>query len=416
MSRPRTLLSCLARPTVLVPLLLVAALGWAVVVRAWLQELPVRRHLARGMEFARWGLGPEAEGEWKAALRLDRGSADAYRLLAGYYLASQRWSQAADALSKLRELKPKEPHVACQRAGALLSAGDEVGAYREAEAEIESDPNCVPALAIAAVMLGQVGDEQRRLAYLRRLARLRPDDADLLFMLGDALIDTHAHAEARGVLERVIVLDPEHPEALTLLGVAWLNDRAAPDHLARAESFLLKALSIQPLNGRARLTLGRVYLEQEKPREAVVQLEEAQRLTPYSFRVPFELTRAYEAAGEPSRAATARKRFLTLRQLASDEATLQKKCATDPRDFEAHLKMGQLQLRKEDYRKAHYYLRIARDLKPDDPRVAAALRSLDAPSGHAARLTPAEARVTAVGGASPRGAASGAGPSPGGAP
>jgi tetratricopeptide (TPR) repeat protein len=397
MSSARSVLRRLSLPAVALPILVVALVGWGVVVRAWLRDLPAKRHLERGMEFARQGLGPEAEREWKAALRKKRDSWQAYQLLSGYYVSSRRWPQALDALRKLRELRPDEPHVTCQIASVLLSAGDEVGAYREAEAELKKAPDCVPALAVAAVMLSQVGEEQRRLAYLRRLAKLEPDDAGIQFMLADALTDGFAYAEARGILERVLAMEPKHAEALTLLGVGWLNDRAAPDHLAKAESFLTRSLAENPLNGMARLTLGRVYLEQRQPEKAIMQLEEAERIIPNSFRVPFELARAYEMAKQPKPAAAARARFAALRQLASDETTLQKRCATHPDSFEDHLKMGRLQVRKGDYRKAMYYLSRARDLRPEHPELAAALRSLNDQSGLPARVEAVKARVTAAG-------------------
>jgi len=401
MLRARALLLHLARPGHALPLLLLAVLGWGLVVRAWMRELPVRGHLERGMEYARQGLGPQAEQEWKAALRLDRRSAPAYQLLSEYYLSCQRWADAAVALRRLREVAPAEPHVACRLASALLNARDEVGAYREAEAELRRAPECVPALAIAAVMLSQIGEEQRRLAYLRRLARLRPDDADLQFMLADALTDSYAYAEARPVLERVLQTEPEHPEALVLLGAGWLHETAAPDHLARAESYLTRALALHPLNGRARLTLGRVYLEQGKPAAAVVQLEEAARLTPNSFRVPFELERAYRAARRPADAAGAHARFIALRQLATDEAMLQKRCATHPDSFEDHFRLGMLQMRMGDTRKAYYYLSKARDLRPDHPQLRAALRSLSDQTALPSRLAAVQARMTGAAPAAP---------------
>jgi tetratricopeptide (TPR) repeat protein len=283
----------------------------------------------------------------------------------------------------------------------LLSAHDEVGAYREAEAELRRAPECVPALAIAAVMLSQAGEEQRRLAYLRRLGRLRPEDPDLQFMLADALTDSYLYAEARPVLERVLRLEPEHPEALTLLGAGWLNETSAPDHLRRAESYLTRALALNPLNGRARLTLGRVYLERGQPGAAIVQLEEAARLTPNSYRVPFELARAYDTARRPQDAAAARRRFAVLRQLASQETMLQKRCATHPDSFDDHYRLGMLQLRKGDFAKAYFYLTKARDLRPDHPQLRAALRSLSDQTGLPSRLAAVQARTTGAGPATP---------------
>jgi tetratricopeptide (TPR) repeat protein len=394
MGRARSLLLPLARPRVALPLLGLAALGWGLVVSAWLRELPVRRHLERGMEYARQGLGPQAEREWTAAVRQDRRCAPAFELLSEYYLSCQRWADAAVTLRKLAEAAPAEPHVSCRLASALLNARDEVGAYGAAEAELRRAPECVPALAIAAVMLSQVGEEQRRLGYLRRLARLRPDDVDLQFMLADALTDSYLYAEARPVLQRVLRAEPEHAEALTLVGAGWLNDRSAPDHLTRAASLLTRALALHPVNGRARLTLGRVYLEAGQPEKAIVQLEEAARLIPYSYRVPFELARAYDAAHRPGPAAAARRRFASLRQLASDETTLQKRCASNPDNFEDHYRLGLLQARLGDYRKAYYYLRRARDLRPNHPQLLAALRSLGDQTALPSRLAAVQSRTT----------------------
>jgi hypothetical protein len=83
MNHFRALLARVARPAVALPLLVLAAVVWGLVARAWLSDLPVRRHLARGMEYARQGQGAEAEREWRAALRRDRRSADAYKLQSG---------------------------------------------------------------------------------------------------------------------------------------------------------------------------------------------------------------------------------------------------------------------------------------------------------------------------------------------
>src|SRR5207249_1716772 len=104
----------------------------------------------------------------------------------------------------------------------------------------------------------------------------------------------------------------------------------------------------QPLNGRARLALGRVYRERGKPGAAILELEEAARLLPLSFQVPFELAQAYDAAHRPDAATAARRRFLALRQLASAEGRLEKRCSTNPNSFDDHYRMGLLQLHKGD--------------------------------------------------------------------
>ena len=165
-----------ARLIAAVFLLCLAVAAWVWSGSRWLRGRPVRQHLSAGMEFARLGQGPQAEAEWKEALRLDSGCADACLLLGEYYLSARAWERALTALIRLRALRPQEPHLNCRLAACYLNLGDEVSAYRLSEAEIRRDPDCVPALATSALLLADMGEKPRAVVYLRRLGRLQPDD------------------------------------------------------------------------------------------------------------------------------------------------------------------------------------------------------------------------------------------------
>src|SRR5207244_11823442 len=96
---PRTV----PRLRVAMVLLGLAVAAWLTVGREWRVGQPLRRHLYAGVEFARQGLGAQAESEWKAALRLDPNYTNACRLLAEYYLSARHWQKARDALQHLRK-------------------------------------------------------------------------------------------------------------------------------------------------------------------------------------------------------------------------------------------------------------------------------------------------------------------------
>jgi tetratricopeptide (TPR) repeat protein len=339
-------------------------------------------------------MGPQLEAELKEVLRLDPSYAPAYELLAEYYLSSHRWDRARTALERLAALAPKTEHLQCRLAACSLNLGDEVSAFRQAEAEIQRDPDCIPALATSSILLNGMGEKPRATIYLRRLARLEPDDPGLQFMLGESLTDTFAYREARPILERVIRLDPNHAEAHTLLGIGWLDDTSAPDHLQRSEEALRQALVLNPLSAEARLAFGRLMLRRAKPRDALVQLEEAARLMPRSTRPPYELARAYDQAGEPAKAATARRRFLDLRQLSSRVSALEKRASVNPTVFDYPYELGQIELRRGDYRRAYIWLHKAKALRPTDPRVAAALDQLSRQTTAPSRLAALQSRVT----------------------
>src|SRR5205085_2300454 len=132
--------------------LCLAVIAWVRIGGDWHRARPVRQHLSAGIEFANQGLGPQAEAEWKEALRLDPNCADACRLLSEYYFSARAWRQALVALQRLKAVSPKEEHLDCRLAACYLNLGDEVTAFRLAEAEIRRDPNCVPALALSSVL------------------------------------------------------------------------------------------------------------------------------------------------------------------------------------------------------------------------------------------------------------------------
>jgi tetratricopeptide (TPR) repeat protein len=370
-------------------LLGLAAAAWVRVGGEWLRGRPVRQHLSAGIALSDQGMGPQAEAEWKEALRLDPHCADACRLLTEYYFSARSWPQALSALRRLQALSPREPHLECRLSACYLNLGDEVTAFHLAEAEIRRDRNCVPALATSAVLLDDMGEKPRAVVYLRRLARLEPDDITLEYMLGEALSDTYDYREARPVLEHVIRLDPNHADAYAQLGIGWVDDESVPDHRQRAEQALRKSLELNPMNGVARLALGRLYLRLNRPHAAIPQLEEAIRLMPFNNRSPFELAKAYDLDGQPAKAAAMRQRHLSLRQVAARIGTLEKRCAISPTVFDYPYELGTIELRRGDYRKAYVYLHKAQALKPHDPRVAAALVQLS-------RMTAGPARMAAV--------------------
>jgi tetratricopeptide (TPR) repeat protein len=214
-------------------------------------------------------------------------------------------------------------------------------------------------------------------------------------MLGEALNDTYAYREARPVLEHVIRLDPNHADAYAQLGIGWVDDESVPDHVPHAEQALRQSLELNPLNGVARLALGRLYLRLNRPHAAISQLEEAIRLMPGNNRSPFELAKAYDLDGQPAKAAAMRRRFLSLRQVTARIGALEKRTAVNPTVFDYPYELGTIELRRGDYRRAYVYLHKAQALKPHDPRVAAALEQLSRMTAGPARMAAVQDRIAA---------------------
>jgi len=353
-------------------ILLLAPIAWAAVALWQMRHSAVSQHLLAGAEHVRQGQARLAEQEWHEVLKVDPDNTKALELLGELYLSTARWTDAMRAFEHLARLRPDTPGVYSRLSAATLCTGQEKRAYEYAQEQLKRDPNDVASLAISAELLAQMGEERRRLEYLRRLARLRPEDVEFQMMLAEALMEKRLYAEARPVLDHVLRLDPKNIRAYSFRGLIALNQDPSPSGLQSAEADLKQALAISPFTPFPRFHLGIVYRRMGQFQRAIPQFEAAGRLVPDKPDIFYELAHCYDRTGDRKLAAVARKRFETLRLQAERMSQLEKRCAANPDNFDEHLELGQLQLKRGDLRKAGAYLSRAMILRPDDARARSA--------------------------------------------
>ena len=185
--------------------------------------------------------------------------------------------------------------------------------------------------------------------------------------------------EAARLYRNVLGAQPEHPDALHLLGVIALQQgdhRSAADHIGRALSrnpgnaayhaHLAEALRglgeldkaadccrtamrLQPHFADAINNLGVVLLAQGRIDEAIAQLREALRLKPDFSMACNNLGNALRLGGDPDGAVTHFRRATEI----------------DPNLAEAHSNLGQLLLERHQPHEALDHLRTAVRLRPD---------------------------------------------------
>jgi TolB-like protein len=133
-------------------------------------------------------------------------------------------------------------------------------------------------------------DAQLIAAEARRAERSpNPNAMDLYFQgiacLHNGLTNEHM-AQARGLFERALALDPGNIEALVGTAIVDFNrgvnfsidDRAAP--LAAAEAALIKALSTAPQHAQAHMYLGAVHIFTSRSAQGIAECEQALALDP----------------------------------------------------------------------------------------------------------------------------------------
>lgn len=90
-----------------------------------------------------------------------------------------------------------------------------------------------------------------------------------------------AWEEAERLYRRILQIDPEHFDALYLLGTVAMQT----GHLALADDLLERAIRINPNHHVPRLLAGQVLLELQRHDDALRQFNHAQRLQPHSAEV-----------------------------------------------------------------------------------------------------------------------------------
>ncbi|WP_395141017.1 tetratricopeptide repeat protein [Armatimonas sp.] len=356
--------------------LLSAGLLWGVVVRGQLIAAPVKRQVELGQELTRRGEAGHAEQAWLKATQLDPKAVEAWQLLGDLYLNTQQWNKAQLAFKKLVELAPETPHAFTGLAIATLRAGDEVDAYKWAREAIRRNPKDASSLQIVAFVSGYMNHTEEQLNSLKKLRELQPRDPEVLQMSVEALSAQKKYDELSTVTEVMIQVQPDKPMAYALRALVALENDGSTKALKTAEKDLFHALQLFPLYGFARFQLGRLYLRQRRWNEAILQLEQARKLSPRQMDVPFELATAYDRAGKPTQATEARARFQELRDETNRLNVLTKKCSLEPGNFDAHREVGKITLRSGDLRKAGYFLTVALKLKPGDPESKKAFAEL----------------------------------------
>lgn len=376
LSRPREHLNL---PLIAVILFAVAALAWGLALRSQLS--PARKHVEAGVEFAHKGQGREAEHEWRTAASLDPEDFHAWVYLGEYYLAIHNWPAALEALHQLERLKPDSPHLQARLATASMNAGDEVAAYHYAEASLKIEPNDPDTILLFCGLLANTKENLRRLDLLRHLANLQADNLTTQLLLAATLTDKRQFDEARPLVEKILQRDPANLEASSLRGMIMLNSDSSPAGLKQAESDFLKTVSSPQYAAFAHYNLGKIYRRMGRPKDAVSHLEEAVRLLPLKREAWFELSEACAQAGQAARSDIARAFSEKLMQQETAIKELEKRCAANPDDFEAHIELTKDFLSRRDLHKADIHLEQVKRLRPNDPRVQIFIQKLAAASG-----------------------------------
>ena len=340
---------------------------------------PARVYDAVGVWFAEKGDLKCAVAAFKQALRLEPRLAEAHFDLG---LVRQSQQQPAAAISEFR--------LALQYDPALLQAhcalGSSLGDPTEAEAEFRKALAANPQLVCALDGMAQVLVKERRydaaIDYWRQALRIQPDAPDLQLALATA---TYKSAKAR------------QADGLPALDGAGVAD---------AIRLLTDLIKSHPDMTAAYFTLGNIYANERRDREAADEYQEVTRRNPTDTVALAAQVKAlidasaYTEALAPARDYVRRKPndpsghvmlgtvYQQLGDYAKAEPELELGAARAPDDFEARYQLGLVLARMGKPDQALPQLRKAVALKPGD-------RAAQYPTGRCAALAWSNAGVNA---------------------
>lgn len=197
--------------------------------------------------------------------------------------------QAAAAVQKLKALDPADPRVAQALGVAYYHADDPLHAIDLlAPAVAKLAPDSLERREAEQVLGLSLYIAQRlaeALPYLERTQVWAPDNAELLYVLGNAYVQTRQPDKARVCFARLFRVAPDSAAAHLL--TAQMMVRLEFEELAEAE--LLKAVAKDPRLPQAHFLLGQAALFRSRFEEAALLMKKELEINPGSAMAWYRL-------------------------------------------------------------------------------------------------------------------------------
>ena len=136
----------------------------------------------------------------------------------------QRFEDAAAAFRRAIQLLPDAAHLHFNLGNALRAAGDKSGAVKAYRDAVALKGDFVQALSNLGATLSELGLFDEAATVCAEACRLVPGFADAHYNRGNAHREAGRYADAVAAFEAVLVVEPEHANALRNLGLTLMRD------------------------------------------------------------------------------------------------------------------------------------------------------------------------------------------------
>ena len=234
--------------------------------------------------------------------------------LIAIYSDARQLEQALATADDLFKRNPTDPDAISQRATVLhdLHREDEaIGALKKA---ITEQPAQIRLYETLAFILGENRRISEAIDVLKQAVGVQPDAESLRFALGAYYDELGQHDDAIAQMFKILEFNKNSAQALNFIGYTWAEQGI---RLPEAETYIKRALELEPNSGYITDSLGWVYYKDGRSAEAVKMLERAVELSSDEPEIVEHLGDAYLKVGDKSKAFQAYRR--ALRELESNE-------------------------------------------------------------------------------------------------
>ena len=251
------------------------------------------------------------------------------------------YEDAATRLERLLSKAPADVRAAAGLSRAQAALGKNVEAVRTLERAARAASGAAPADRLRLVEeLERLGDLPAALREARAVLQSSPEDAEAGLTVARLLYLLHRLEEARPLLERLVARFPENGGAAYYLAVLVNNPLLKQREPAVAEHLLLQNVIRDPGDTRSLRTLGELYQEQGRHRQAAYIFIQLLQAAPYFAPARLQLARAYQRLGRTGEAAA--QEATAYRLLARDRAEerLKTRVSQHPKDPDPRLALA----------------------------------------------------------------------------
>ena len=220
--------------------------------------------------YIRSGQYDKAQEQLEALLELnkDKGTGNAFMLIAGLLGRQQDKQAALDVMQRLVNTRPNDPNALVALSHLAVRAGVLDKAERAIKRVVELEPDRVDANVQLARILAMRGKSSESLKLLRQTVKKHPKDIDLRTIYARSLEDDKQTDKAFAQFKIVNKQSPDNPEILRALGLVAVE----LGHVGEGEKYFLRLNRTSPnYESESSYYLGRIAEEYHKNSDTAIK-------------------------------------------------------------------------------------------------------------------------------------------------